>query len=97
MPTYVTLFKWTDEGAKTAKETVNRADRGSELAQKLGGKELCVYWTQGEYDVVSITEWPDEDAAEAFLLQIASSGGVRTQTLRAFTADDMRRILGKLG
>ncbi|MGZ3638830.1 MAG: GYD domain-containing protein [Ktedonobacterales bacterium] len=97
MPTYVTLFKWTDEGAKIAKETVNRADRGTELAQKLGGKVLGIYWTQGEYDVVTISEWPDEDAAEAFLLQTASSGGVRTQTLRAFTADDMRRILGKLG
>jgi uncharacterized protein with GYD domain len=97
MPTYVTLMNWTDEGAKTAKETVSRSERSIELAQKLGGKVLGVYWTQGEYDIVSIGEFPDEDTAQAFLLQLASAGTLRTQTLRAFTADDMRRILGKLG
>jgi uncharacterized protein with GYD domain len=97
MPTYVSLFKWTDEGAKTAKETLNRNAQHTEMAEKLGGKALALYWTQGEYDVVAITEWPDEDTAQAFLLQLASAGTTRSQTLRAFTADDMRRILGKLG
>ncbi len=97
MPTYVTLFKWTDEGIKTAKETVNRADRNIEMAQKLGGKVLGVYWTQGKYDLVAISEWPDEDAAQAYALQTAALGMVRTQTMRAFTADDMRRIFSKLG
>lgn len=97
MPTYVTLFKWTDEGVKTARETVNRADRNIEMAQKLGGKVLGVYWTQGEYDLVAISEWPDEDTAQAYALQTAALGMVRTQTLRAFTADDMRRIFSKLG
>jgi uncharacterized protein with GYD domain len=56
-----------------------------------------VYWAQGEFDLVSVAEFPDEDTAQAFLLQIAASGTVRTQTLRAFTGEDMQRIIKKLG
>lgn len=97
MPTYVSLLKWTDEGARTAKDTVTRAEQNIEAANKLGGKVIGVYWTQGEYDLVSIAEFPDEDTAQAFLLQIAAAGTVRSQTLRAFTGEDMRRIIKKLG
>ena len=97
MPTYVTLYKWTDEGARTAKETVGRSERNTELVQQLGGKVIGVYWTQGAYDVVSIAEFPDEDTAQAFLLQLCAGSMVRTETLRAFSGDDMRRIIKKLG
>lgn len=97
MLTYVTLFKWTAEGAKAASDTLNRGERNTELAQKLGGKILANYWTQGKYDVVVISEWPDEDAAQAFFLQMASSGMLRSQTLRAFTKEDMQRVIRKLG
>lgn len=96
MLTYVTLFKWTGEGAKAARESVDRGERNTELAQKMGGKILANYWTQGKYDVVVISEWPDEDTAQAFFLQMASSGMLRSQTLRAFSAEDMRRFVAKL-
>ena len=97
MPTYVSLLKWTDEGARTAKETLARAERSIEAAQKLGGKVIEVYWTQGEYDLVSVAEFPDEGTAQAFVFQIAAAGTVRSETLRAFSGEDMRRIVRKFG
>jgi uncharacterized protein with GYD domain len=97
MLTYAVLFKWTDEGAKNVKETVNRAERGTQLIQQMGGRMIALYWTQGAYDIISLVEFPDEDAAEATLLQLASTGAVRTETMRAFSAEEMRRFLSKLG
>ena len=97
MPTYITLYKWTDEGAKTVKDTVDRAERATAAAEKMAGRLIGIYWTQGAYDLVGIAEWPDDDSAQAFLLQLASLGTVRSETLRAFTKEDMRRILSKLG
>ncbi len=97
MPTYITLFKWTDEGAKTARDTLTRTERNAELAQKMGGRLLSVYWTQGEYDTVAVTEWPDEVTAQAYLLEVGSRGVSRTQTMRAFNKEEMQRIVDKLG
>jgi uncharacterized protein with GYD domain len=96
MPTYISLVSWTDEGAKSVKETVNRAEQVMKAAERIGGRFQALYWTQGDVDLVSITEFPDDDTSQAFLLQLATTGTVRTQTLRAFTIEDMRRILGKL-
>jgi uncharacterized protein with GYD domain len=97
VPTYISLVNWTDEGAKTVRETVNRAEQVTKAAERMGGRFSGLYWTQGDYDLVAVTEFPDDDTAQAFLLQLATTGTVRTQTMRAFTAEDMRRILGKLG
>ncbi len=97
MLTYVSLYKWTDAGAKTVKETVDRAEQGIAAAEQMGARLIGFYWTQGAYDLVAIAEWPDEDTAQAFALQVASLGAARSETLRAFTKEDMRRILGKLG
>ena len=56
-----------------------------------------LFWTQGQYDLISIIEAPDEASATAFGLAIASAGNVRLETLRAFNRDEMNSILAKLG
>jgi uncharacterized protein with GYD domain len=96
MPTYVTLMRWTDQGIRTAKETVNRYREARSMAEQMGGKITANYWTQGTYDVVFVHEWPDEDSAMAFLLRVGMQGNLRTETLRAFGETDMERILQKL-
>lgn len=68
-----------------------------EAASKFGSKMTHLYWTQGQYDLISIIEAPDDASATAFGLAIASAGNVRMQTLRAFNRDEMNSILGKLG
>jgi uncharacterized protein with GYD domain len=96
MPTYVSLFRWTDRGAQEAKGTVDRAEDARQAIERQGGQLHALYWTQGAYDIVTIAEWPDEEAAMAFLLALGRQGNVRTETLRAFSAEDMRRILQKV-
>ena len=96
MPTYVTLFKWTDQGIRSAGESPDRVEQASQQISQAGGRLLGVYWTQGEYDLVAIGEWPDEETAMAFLLALGGRGNVRTQTLRAFSADEMRRVLDRV-
>ena len=38
MPKYVTLYNWTDQGVKTAKDTVNRYQAAKQLVESKGGK-----------------------------------------------------------
>jgi uncharacterized protein with GYD domain len=55
-----------------------------------------IYWTLGHYDLVAIIEAPDDKSATAFALAIGAAGNVRTETLRAFTKEEMNGILGKM-
>jgi uncharacterized protein with GYD domain len=96
MPTYVTLLKWTDQGIKNVKETVARTEANRQAAEQAGGRLIAYYWTQGSYDVIAISEWPDEESAAAMLLQVGMAGYSRTETLRAFTAEEMQRIFQKM-
>jgi uncharacterized protein with GYD domain len=96
MPTYVSLIKWTEQGLKNAKDTVKRAEEVRRRVEQQGGRFHGIYWTQGTYDLVSIIEFPDEETGMAFLLGVGMQGNVRTETLRAFSAEEMQRILQKV-
>ena len=97
MPTYVSLLRWTEQGIRNAKDTVNRRQEAEQRVQQAGGSIVATYWTQGSYDIVVISDFPDEDTAMAFLLGLGMQGNVRSETLCAFSAEDMQRILQKLG
>jgi uncharacterized protein with GYD domain len=96
MATYVILGNFTDKGVHDAKDTISRADKFKAMAQNAGVTVKDMYWTIGMFDVVSICEAPDDEAATALSLSVATRGNVRTQTLRAFTSTEMARILGKM-
>jgi uncharacterized protein with GYD domain len=95
MPTYVSLINWTEKGVAEFKDTVDRAEAGKALAGKFGGTLKEIYWTIGPYDLVAISEAPDDESATAFALTLASQGNVRTTTLRAFSDDEMRSVIAK--
>lgn len=95
MARYVSLLNWTDEGARTATNTVDRAEAAQKLAADMGGS-MEIYWTMGQYDIVAITEFADDETAAAFLAKVASLGNVRSQTMRAFDANSVRKIIGKM-
>jgi|SRR5215213_9185675 uncharacterized protein with GYD domain len=97
MPTYITLMNWTDQGVRTAKDTVQRRDQADALAQKHGASIEQVYWTVGPYDIVTIVEAPDDESATAMLLELATAGNLRTTTLRAYGRDEMSGIIQRLG
>lgn len=97
MPTYVSLINWTDQGIRTVRETLDRADKFEQLAQKHGASLEQVYWTVGPYDIVAIIEAPDDESATAVLLEGSALGNIRTTTLRAYDRDQMSGIIQRLG
>jgi uncharacterized protein with GYD domain len=97
MPTYVVLMNWSDQGIRTARETVQRRERADALAEKHGGRIEQVYWTVGPYDIVTILEAPDDESATAMMLELSSAGNLRTTTLRAYDHEEMSGIVQRLG
>ena len=96
MPNYITLINWTDQGIKAYANTLDRAEAAAEqLATKFGGNLKQIYWTMGAYDLVSVLEAPDDESATAYALALSSLGNVRTTTLRAYDAAEMREIINK--
>ncbi|MGH9425136.1 MAG: GYD domain-containing protein [Terriglobia bacterium] len=96
MATYIVLGNFTDQGVRSVKETTKRAEAFKEMARKAGIKVKEVYWTLGQYDLVTILEAPDEETATALGLSASALGNIRTQTLRAFSAEEMGRIIAKM-
>jgi len=81
---------------RSFKDTVDRADAAQKLAGKFGGS-FEVYWTTGPYDLVSVSTFPDDESATAFLLMLSSQGNLRSVTLPARGAEEMRSIIAKTG
>ena len=96
MSTYLVLSSFTDQGIRTVKDTTKRADAVKELAKKFGVTAKEFYWTLGSYDVVAIFDAPDDASMTALGLALAAGGNVRTQTLRAFSRQEMNGVLAKL-
>ncbi len=95
MATYVNLVKLTDQGVRNFKDTVVRAESYWAAIKKAGGRVIQQVWTTGEYDVLTLFEAPDDETAAALSLQVSALGNVRTRTTRAFTPDEMQRIISK--
>ena len=96
MATYVVPAKFTDQGIRNAKESPKRADAFKGMAKTFGVTVKELVWTQGRYDIVTIVEAPDESAAMSLNLSLGALGNVRTETLRAFSAAEMTKIIGKM-
>ena len=96
MPMYVSLVQFTDQGIHNIKDTVKRSEAAMAEAEKMGMKIVQPLWTMGAYDVVVLLEAPDDETMSAFTLKIGSMGSVKTHTMRAFTKDDMEKILAKI-
>jgi uncharacterized protein with GYD domain len=93
---YIMLIRFTDQGIKNITDTTRRADAARSEAERIGGK-FTVYWTFGKYDGVGILEAPNDEAAMEFELRVGSLGNIRTTTLKAFTEEEIARVVGKLG
>ncbi len=86
-------MNFTDQGIRTYPDTLRRAEAGAQLMQQLGGSLKEAYWTMGSHDLVAIFEAPDAETITAALLATGAQGNLRTQTLRAFSREEMEGIL----
>jgi len=95
MPTYVSLLNWTDQGVKSFRQSTERAKEFTKLIEASGGKVRELVWTVGEYDLVTIIEFPDEESSVAALLKLGAAGNIRSNTLRAFSSSEMEGIIAR--
>lgn len=96
MPTYIGLYKLTDQGIKNIKEAPQRMEEAIKAAEAAGGKVLGVYTVMGEYDYVSIGEFPNDETVLTLALAMGAEGNVRTTTLKAFTKEEFAGIVKRL-
>ena len=89
-------MKFTEKGIQNAKQTTQRLDAWAAKVQSMGVTIKQMYWTLGEYDQVCIFEAPDDETAASVLLAANMLGNIRSQTMRAFTAAEMDKILAKI-
>jgi uncharacterized protein with GYD domain len=95
MATYVVLYKFTADGARTIRDSVKRAGRIRQENARVGFRVLDVFWTQGPYDMIAIVDAPSEEAMMGAMLNVVGAGNVVSTTMRAFDALAMSRILAQ--
>ncbi len=95
MATFITTVQFTSQGITKIQDTRQRSEEFRATAQKMGVEVKEVYWTMGPFDGLLVFEAADDETATAAMLQLGSLGNVQTQTCRAFTADEMEKILAK--
>jgi uncharacterized protein with GYD domain len=96
MARFVLLGTFTDQGISKVQDTVKRAQNAKALAKKAGAEMVEVHWLLGPFDLMAVVEAPDDETMTAVALSLGKLGNVKTQTLRAFTADEMDKIVGKM-
>ncbi len=93
MPTYISLIQFTQQGISAIKESPKGLDAGRKAFEQAGGKLKDFYLVMGEYDMVIVSEAPNDEAAAKISLALSAKGNVRTRTSRAFTEAEYRKIV----
>ncbi len=96
MPAYICLSKYTQKGLADIRNAPERFKGTGPLAESMGIRSIGTWVTMGEYDMVSIVEAPDDLTMAAFILTVAGTGNVTTQTMVAFSIDQLAQIVSRL-
>jgi uncharacterized protein with GYD domain len=90
------MFKWTPQGLKEVKQSPSRLDAGRSALEQWALKMREFYMVMGRYDCVAIAEAPEDETLAKGLLAITSQGSITTETSRAFTEAEYKRIVAGL-
>ena len=96
MPTYVSMLRYTQQGISSVKNAPARIDAAKEAYRKAGGELKAIYLTLGQYDLVAIAEMPNDEAVARMALSLGVQGNIRSETMRAFTEAEFKKIAGSL-
>ena len=96
MPTFMLSMNFTDQGIRGIKDGPKRAQAARDLAKQVGVEIKHLYLTSGESDLVSFVDAPSGDNVAKFALAVSSLGNVRTRTVRAWSADEYRKLISEL-
>jgi len=96
MPTYVTLLRYTQQGAARVKESPDRLDAGRRAFKEFGVEIKDTYLLMGRYDLLCLIEGPDDETVAKCLLTLGSQGNVETETMKAWNEDEFRKIVSSI-
>ena len=98
MATYVVFFGYTEQGIRNIKDSPARVDAAKKTFEGMGAKVKDYYLVMGldQYDTMFIVEAPDDEVVAQASLKIGSLGSVRTDTHRAFSEDEFKKIISNL-
>jgi uncharacterized protein with GYD domain len=96
MKTYIVLITFTGQGVQSIQDSPVRAVAFTQFLESNGIEAKGIYWTFGSYDGVMLLDAPDEQALHTTILTLAHAGNVKTETLRAYNADELAPLLTKI-
>lgn len=96
MATYIILFRYTQQGIKNIKDSPGRIEAVRQAFKAAGAEFKQWFLTMGQYDGAVIVEAPDDETLAKLVLGIGSLGNVSTETLRAFTEDEFKKLVAAL-
>ena len=96
MATYISLLRYTQQGIEKVKDSPSRLDTAKQVFRSMGAEIKSCYLVTGQYDLVTIAEAPNEETMAKIMLALGSKGNVRSETFRAFTEDEFRKIVASL-
>ena len=96
MPSYMVLGRYTQKGVESIKGAPARLDAVKQAARQAEVEVKAFYLTLGQYDFVFVMDAPDDEAMARLMLATSAQGNFRSETLRAFTEDEYRKIIGAL-
>lgn len=95
MPAYIPLANFTDQGARSIKDSPARFEAFKAMAESAGVSVKSVLWTTGAFDIVLVSDGPEE-AVMGMNLNMATMGNIGTQTWRAFSLAEMTKLVAGL-
>ena len=96
MPTYISFLSYTQQGIAAVKNSPARLDAAKEAYRKAGGEVKGFYLTMGRYDMVLIAELPNDETVAKLTLSLGAAGNIRSETVRAFTEPEYRKVVAGL-
>jgi uncharacterized protein with GYD domain len=96
MSTYIALLNWTPQGRQNIKQGPTRLEVARKSFQAAGVTMKQFYMVTGQYDMIVILEAPDDAALAKGILGATSQGSAISETCRAFSEDEYRKIIGGL-
>jgi uncharacterized protein with GYD domain len=96
MATYITLTQFTQQGAQQIKNLPAVAEKNIENFKKLGIELRSWHVTMGQYDLVVVFDAPNDETAAKVALAVGMQGNARPQTMRAFSLDELKKLVSTL-
>lgn len=90
----VTLTDYTDQGRRGIEESPNRVQAAINEAKKLSVNVKDLYYTPGgPHNAAIVIEAEGPEPIHKFIASVQALGNVKLKFVRAFSIDEMRKML----